>query len=75
MREKHIMRAPVLKRYPQRVLDVSARRLKRLAGDRDVIKCDQARASAISFSMSCAASGMFVPGPKMAFTPASYRNW
>ena len=34
-----------------------------------------ARPSRISRRMSLAASGILVPGPKMALTPWSYRNW
>jgi len=35
---------------------------------------DQPRAARMSFRISCAASGMLVPGPKIAFTPAFLRN-
>ena len=44
-------------------------------GHREVVERDlHFRVSRISLRISCAADGMLVPGPKIAFTPAFFRK-
>lgn len=76
MRAKTRMEPAGTGAHPKRGLYMVASNLQRFGRHDEVIEAKHAqrRVSRMSRKMSCAAVGMLVPGPKIAFTPALRRK-